>query len=121
MAALPASAVQPYLPHRMSFLTFALGASFVVAYFCSPLRLIYYFVQVKRGKLQILPGSRVGFVLHLLGVGLSLAVPAYIRSSTNDGNALSVGVIYATVPLLIICGIAEAFIKKKWNAPSRLT
>lgn len=105
----------------MSFLTFALGASFVAAYFCSTLRLVYYFVQVKRGKLQILPGSRTGFVLHLFGVGLSLAVPAYISLSTDDGNALSFGTMYATVPLLIICGIAEAFIKTKRISSSRLT
>ena len=90
-------------------------------YLCSAFRLVYYFVQVKRGKLQILPGSRIGFVLHLLGVGLSLAVPAYISSSTDDGNALSFGTIYATVPLLIICGIAEAFIKSKRITSSRLT
>jgi hypothetical protein len=105
----------------MSFLTFVVVAPFVAAYLCSALRLVYYFVQLKRGKLRVLPGSTTGFVLHLLGVVLSLSVPAFISFQTDDGNALAFGTIFATLPLLIIGGIAEASIKTERIGSSRLT
>ena len=90
--------------------TYLLLAAFVAFYACSAIRLLYLFGAQRLGRLRILPGSMTGLVLHGIGVAISIAVPSLILNDTTDGNALSFGVLFATVPILFIYLIAECYL-----------
>jgi hypothetical protein len=99
--------------HVVEIQAYILGAAFVLLYWCSSLRLIHVLVMVKRGKLQVLPDGRRGVFLHLLGAGLSFALPLYFEFGSRDGNVLAFGMLLTLPLMLVLFGIAEVLIKTK--------
>ena len=84
-------------------------------YWGSLLRLAYLFTQIKRRRLSLTQGSRLGLVIHMLGALLSVVVPLFLFQGPGpaEPNAVSFGFIFSLLPLLAIFGTAEALIETK--------